>query len=108
MSDSTGGAKPNAKAEAKADEFVYVDADAITYVKRGRKANADPILIEKLKGLPSGKALLIPSMKADPSAADYKTEKARISSQIRTACRAANLNDFRILWSPNGVPQVVR
>lgn len=108
MTDPIKGAKPNAKGDGVGEAFVYVDADEITYVKRGRKAKANPELIEALKAIPEGKALAIPSMKVDPSAADFKNEKARISSQIRTACTSANLKGFRILWSPQGVPQVVR
>lgn len=104
MSDSIKGAKPAANGE----DFLIIDANEISFVKRGRKAMADPKLIEALKAIPNGKALAIASMKLDPTSVDYKTEKARIASQIRTACAAANLKGFRILWSPQGVPQVVR
>ena len=89
-------------------QFLIVDAEEISFVKRGRKAAANPELIEVLKTLQNGKALLIPSMKVDPKAANYANEKSRISSQIRTACKAANLSGFSILWSPQGVPQVRR
>ena len=89
-------------------EFEFVDANEISFVKRGRKPLADPELIEHLINLPIGQALRIRKMKADPSAANYGTEKSRISSQIRTACKAANLTHFRILWSPEGIPQVQR
>lgn len=88
------------------NEFEFIDANEIEFVKRGRKSNVDPKLVTMLSQLPKGKAVAIPSMKADPSAENYKTEKARISSQIRSACNQANLNQFRILWTPNGVPQV--
>jgi hypothetical protein len=102
------GSNEKANAKPSQEEFIYVDANEITFVKRGRKSNADPELIEKLKGLPVGKALAIRSMKVDPKADNFRNEKARIGSQIRTACAAANLVGFRILWSPEGVPQVVR
>lgn len=104
MSESTKGAKP----EAISEDFVYIDENEISFVKRGRKAKADPELIKMLSGIPNGKGLAITKMKLDPNAENYKTEKARIASQIRTACAAANLKSFRILWSPQGVPQVVR
>jgi hypothetical protein len=90
------------------NDFQIVDADAITFVKRGRKANADPALIDALKTLPAGKAMRIASMQQDPKAATYATDKARVASTLRTACKAANLVGFRIMWSPDGVPQVVR
>ena len=48
------------------------------------------------------------SLKVDPKATNFANEKARIASQIRTACREAKLTNYRILWSPQGVPQVVR
>jgi hypothetical protein len=88
-------------------EFEVVNADDIQFVKRGRKSNANPALIEALKGLKKGQALVVSNMKADPKSENYGTEKSRISSQIRTACRQANLTGFRILWTPTGVPQVV-
>lgn len=92
----------------KNDEAIYVDATAIEYVKRGRKANLDEALVQKLRGLPVGKALPIVSLQQNPNAADYATAKARVASSIRTACKAAGLTGYRILWSPQGVPQVVR
>jgi hypothetical protein len=91
----------------KDEEFEFVNADEISFVRRGRKSTADPRLIEALKGLPKGKALIISKMKTDPKAENYQNEKSRISSQIRTACRQANLHGFRILWSPDGIPQVI-
>ena len=87
-------------------EFEFVDANEISFVKRGRKPLADPELIKYLTNLPVGQALRIRKMQTDPKSANYATEKARISSQIRTACKAANLKTFRILWSPEGIPQV--
>lgn len=99
MNTKNQGANPN--------EFEVVNANDIQFVKRGRKSNANPALIEALKGLQKGQALVVSNMKADPKSENYGTEKSRISSQIRTACRQANLTGFRILWTPNGVPQVV-
>lgn len=90
------------------DQFVYVDADSITFVKRGRKANLDQSLVDALKNIPKGKAAMLKSLKQDPKAATYATDKARVASSIRTACKAAGLTGFRILWSPDGTPQVVR
>lgn len=106
MSTNPSGAKPTAKA-SETPAFVIVDAAEISYVKRGRKAVADPELIANLKLLSMGQALRIVSMKLDPTSANYATEKSRIASQIRTACKAANLSGFSIKWSPEGIPQVV-
>lgn len=99
--------KGDAMPEKDTNEFEFIDANSIEFVKRGRKSNVSPKLVDALSQLTKGKALAIPSMKLDPNASNYSNEKARISSQIRTACRMANLEGFRILWAPNGVPQVV-
>lgn len=89
------------------NEFEVVNADDIQFVKRGRKSNANPELIEALKNLKKGQALVVRNMTANPNAENYNTEKSRIASQIRSACKSANLTEFRILWTPTGVPQVV-
>lgn len=90
------------------DEFQFIDSSDIQYVRRGRKSNIDPTLVAMLAKLPKGKAVALPNLKQDPGADTYKTDKARISSQIRSACVSAGVTGFRILWTPTGVPQVVR
>lgn len=90
------------------DKFLIVDAQSIQYVKRGRKASVDSELVEALRSLPVGKAMALVTLKQDPDAATYANDKSRIASSIRTACKTAGLTGFRILWSPQGVPQVVR
>lgn len=104
------GKNPNNPSENPDNEqaFEYVDADSIEYVKRGRKPIANDTLIEKLANLPMGKALVINEMKLDPTSPKYASEKSKYSGRIRTACHAANMETFSILWSPNGVPQVKR
>jgi hypothetical protein len=87
------------------DEFV--DASEIEFVRRGRVSNLDPELVAKLGRLPKGKAYPIKALALDPTSADYKTEKNRVSATIRNACRNAGLRDFSLRWSPQGVPQVV-
>lgn len=89
-------------------DFDYIDVDTVQFVKRGRKASLDQKLVDALKAIPKGKAIALQSLKQDPKAATYATDKARIASSIRTACKAAGLTGYRILWSPQGVPQVVR
>jgi hypothetical protein len=89
-------------------DFEIVGADEVSFVKRGRKANLDGALVDALKTLPKGKAMRLSSLKQDPNAATYATDKARIASSIRTACKAAGLAGSRIMWTPDGVPQVVR
>ena len=89
-------------------DFEIVDASSVQFVKRGRKSIADPKLVNALKGLGKGKAMVITPLRQDPKSATYANDKARVASQIRTACKSANLSDFSIRWSPDGVPQVVR
>jgi hypothetical protein len=100
--------KGNKMVTSNSDDFEIINADDISFVKRGRKASVNPALVEALKTLANGKAMALKSLKVDPKANNFANEKARIASQIRTACREANLTNFRILWSPQGIPQVVR
>ena len=91
-----------------ANEFEVVSASDIQFVRRGRKAKVSPELVSALAKLAKGNALVLKGMAQDPKSATYATDKSRISSQIRQACRMAKVEDFRILWTPAGVPQVVR
>lgn len=90
------------------DGFEFIDSSEVEFVRRGRKSNIDANLVANLAKLPKGKSVAITSLRQDPKADTYKTDKARVSSQIRTACQSAGIDGFRILWSPAGVPQVVR
>ena len=99
--------KGNTMNNPKKDDFEIINADDISFVKRGRKALVNAELVEALKTLQKGKAMALKSLIVDPKATNFANEKARIASQIRTACREANLINFSILWSPQGVPQVV-
>lgn len=87
-------------------DFEIVDPESVQFAKRGRKSNVDPKLIEALTKLPKGKSMKIGSMKVDTKASTFRTDKARISAQIRTACANANLKNFQIRWSTDGVPFV--
>ena len=89
-------------------DFTVINASDVSFVKRGRKATVNDALVAAIAKLPVGKAMALTSMKLDPKASTYANDKARIASGIRTACRAANLTTYRIMWSPVGVPQIVR
>jgi len=99
--------KGNQMNNPKNDDFEIINADDISFVKRGRKALVNAELVEALKTLQKGKAMALKSLIVNPKADNFANEKARIASQIRTACREANLTNFSILWSPQGVPQVL-
>lgn len=100
--------KGNTMATSNNPEFEVVNSTEISFVKRGRKSKVNPALVEALKTLGVGKAMAVKSLAVDPKSANFANEKARIASQIRTACREAKVTEFRILWSPEGIPQIVR
>ena len=89
-------------------DFDIFDAGDAEFVRRGRKASIDQKLVEALSKLPKGKAMALKSLGQNPTAPTFANDKARIASQIRTACKLAGVKDFSILWSPAGVPQVLR
>jgi len=90
------------------DDFEVIDSGNVEFVKRGRKSHVDPALVDRLKTLPAGKTLSVKRLALNPADKDYRKDKARISSQIRNACREAGLPSFDIRWSLDGVPQVMR
>lgn len=90
------------------DDFEIVDSKSVSFVRRGRKAVVDPVLVEKLSGLPVGKGLTIRKMALDVNSPTYAKDKSRISSRIRNACKQAGLATFEIRWSVDGIPSVVR
>jgi hypothetical protein len=90
-----------------ADKYQIIDESALEFVQRGRKSNADPELVDALRKLTKGKALALPSEKVDMTspAEVVKTEKARISANLRSAGKLAGVK-VAIRWSPVGVPQI--
>ena len=89
------------------DKYQIIDETALEFVQRGRKSNADPELVDALRKLTKGKALAIASQKVDMKAEALivKTEKARISANLRSAGKLAGVK-VAIRWSPVGVPQI--
>jgi hypothetical protein len=87
-------------------QFEEIDANDVTGTPRGRKSSVDPQLIDAFRGLSAGRAIRIPSQKLDPTADNYRNEKARVSAMLRTAMRAAGHDDFSIIFSPEGIPQI--
>jgi hypothetical protein len=87
-------------------DFEIIEETQITRVPRGRKSNIDPAMVDAFRALKKGKAVRITSMKLDPKAPTYKTDKARVSASLRSAIRRAGHEDFAIEFSPEGVPQV--
>lgn len=86
----------------------FIDATSMEFISRGRKSNVSPELVSALRELLSqkGKAVRIPSLTVTFTGDDGKRERARVSAMIRAAAKVAGVK-VSILWSPNGVPQVV-
>jgi len=103
MTQPTGSPKKSAPSD-----FTIIDATSVSFVKRGRKSNLDDNLVQALRTLPIGKAIVLTNLRQNPAASTYSNDKARIASSIRTACRAAAVITFTIRWSADGIPQVVR
>jgi hypothetical protein len=92
----------------KDDDFEIVEASSINFAKRGRKSNVDADLVAKLRGVKVGQTVLIRKMALNPQASDYRTAKARVSSQLRNACASAGLDTYAIRWTLDGVPSIQR
>lgn len=87
--------------------YEFIDETDIESVKRGRKSSADPKLVDALRQLPEGKAVVVKDLALDPSDPDYKSHKATVSAQIRSAGKQAGV-EVSIAFTPTGVPQVKR
>lgn len=88
-------------------EFEFIDEGSMEFVQRGRKSNVPPALIDALAKMPKGKAVRLTGMKVNVKAPTVKTDKARVGATIRSASAQAKVK-VQILWSPDGVPQVVK
>lgn len=88
-------------------DFEFIDETDIQSVKRGRKSSADPALVEALRKLPTGKAVVVKTLALDTTDPDYKANKATVSAQIRSAGTQAGV-EVSIAFTPAGVPQVKR
>jgi hypothetical protein len=86
--------------------FEIIEASEVTKVSRGRKSNVDPALIAGLRTLTKGKAVRLTGQALDPKAPTYRTDKARVSASLRSACRSAGHTKFSIEFSPEGIPQI--
>ena len=67
--------KGNTMNNPKKDDFEIINADDISFVKRGRKALVNAELVEALKTLQKGKAMALKSLIVDPKATNFANEK---------------------------------
>jgi hypothetical protein len=88
-------------------EFEFIDEGSMEFTQRGRKSNVPPALVQAIKDMPKGKGVRLSALKVNVKSATVKTDKARIGATIRSASVQAKVK-VQILWSPDGVPQIVR
>ena len=62
-------------------DFEIIELTEVEYVRRGRKSNVDPKVVDALTKLPKGKAIALTTMKQDPKSPTYATDKARTTFQ---------------------------
>lgn len=91
---------------ATSEEFEFVNESELDFSRRGRKSQVSQALVTAISKMKKGQALKLSGMTVNPSSPKAKTEKARISAQIRQAGRLAK-RSIGIRWSVAGVPQVV-
>lgn len=104
---SPGTGKANMTDNNEFEEFEIIPEDEIERTPRGRKSNADPKLVATLRQMKKGQAVRINTMRQDPKDPKYGTNKAKISAQIRSAMKLANHSEFSIIFTTDGVPQVL-
>lgn len=86
-------------------DFEFIDENDIQAVRRGRKTTVPTELVEALRSMPKGKAVVVKDYALDPTSDDYKNEKASVSATIRKAGELAGVK-VSIAWTPTGLPQV--
>lgn len=91
---------------ATEDIYEIVSESDLEFSKRGRKSMVSPNLVSAISKLKKGQGLKLTGMAVDLKSPKAKTDKARVSAQIRQASRQAG-KKVAIRWSLNGVPQVV-
>lgn len=86
-------------------DFEFIPEDEIQGVKRGRKSTVPAELVELMRKVPKGKAVILKEHALDPASEDYAKDKASKSAMLRTAGKQAGLK-VSTVWTPSGVPQV--
>jgi hypothetical protein len=101
-------AEPTGSSSKKSEpsDFTIVNASEVAFIKRGRKSKLDDNLVQALRTLPKGKAIVLSGLRQNPNDAKYGNAKSRVSSNIRTACRAANMKSWQIKWAADGTPHI--
>ena len=88
-------------------DFSFIDEGDMEFTPRGRKSNVPQELVDAIRKMPKGKALVLSAYKVNTKAETAKTDRARVGATIRSASAQAGVK-VAIRWSPTGVPQVVK
>lgn len=99
------------KKKEEAMDFEFIDESEIESVKRGRKAQVIPEMLEVFTKTKVGQVVKVVRFALGEeilSDSDKKTAKAKNSATIRSHAKAAGWKKVQIWWSPKGVPQVKR
>lgn len=86
--------------------FEIITEDQVKKVPRGRKSSVDPALVAGLRTVKVGQIIKVTTMQCVPASKDYGKDKARVSATLRSALKQAGFKQWKIEWSPEGVPQV--
>ena len=89
-------------------DIEIISESDVVFTRRGRKATYSQELADAIA---KGVTLKLPSLAVSVKDETYKTEKAKVSAQIRAAAKASN-KSVRIVWTPadkngNSFPQVL-
>lgn len=88
----------------------FIDESEFEFARRGRKSQIDAELLAKMKDLAKagkGKALALTEFACDPSSAEYKNHKAKVSAEIRKHAEIAGVT-VRVRWELRGFPVVAK
>lgn len=86
-------------------DFEFISEDEIQGVKRGRKSTVPAELVELIRKVPKGQAVVLKDHALNPASETYGKDKASKSAMIRTAGKQAGLK-VSTVWTPSGLPQV--
>lgn len=88
-------------------DFSFIDEGDMEFTPRGRKSNVPKELVDAIRKMPKGKAIVLTAYTVKPNTDTAKTERARVGATIRSASAQAGVK-VSIRWSSAGVPQIAK
>lgn len=91
-------------------EIEFIDISEVDSVKRGRKAQIDEIVVEKMKQLPKGKAMRIPqfSVTEITDETEKKKAKAKMRARVANHAKVAGWAKVTVAFEKNGTAVAIR